>query len=319
MDIFSIIKNRINQSLEMLGKNYYPSIIQIGITNRCNLQCIICSRKFTDRDMSFKEFKYVIDQFSEIKKISIVGQGENFLNKDFFNMLEYAKLKGNFVEFYDNFCLLNDKIIDKLINIKPDIVWASLDGATKETYELIRVGSNFEIVLNNIKSLIELKEIKKINYPKINFNYVVNKYNFKEILKFIELIGSIKKNEEVLISFVNTMSIHIDLRNIYSDDNQQKIILQANQRAKEIGVLLEWRNFPRIKMSIQNCEMWTRPCIMPNGDFFPCCVINGQAPFGNVFQENFKELWNKNNYKNFRKNIAIGKVPLFCKKCEILL
>jgi len=268
--------------------------------------------------MSFEEFKYIIDQFSKIKKISIVGQGENLLNNDFFSMLEYAKSKGNFVEFYDNFCLLDDRAANKLISIKPDIVWVSLDGATKETYELIRIGSNFESVLNNIKNLIKIKEAKGADYPKINFNYVVNKYNFREILKFIELIRSIKRNEEILISFTNVMSIHADLRDIYSDDDQQKIFLQTNELAKKRGILLEWRNFPRIKMGIQGCEMWNRPCVMVNGDFFPCCVINGQAPFGNVFKENFKKLWDKADYKNFRKNILAGKTPSFCKKCEFL-
>ena len=66
--------------------------MEIEVTTRCNLKCIICEHTYWDepnRDMSFEQFKGIVDQFPKLKWIGLTGIGESFINKDFMKMLRY--------------------------------------------------------------------------------------------------------------------------------------------------------------------------------------------------------------------------------------
>ncbi|MCK5628450.1 radical SAM protein, partial [Candidatus Bathyarchaeota archaeon] len=145
----------------------YPSYIEIEVTTKCNLKCIMCEHTYwneTDRDMSFEDFKGIIDQFPRLKWIGLTGIGESFLNKDFIKMLRYVKAKNIIVELYDTFYFVDGNVAEELIDLQVDNIFASIDAATKETYEKIRVGSNFERVINNVTNIFQLKKKKKVSY-----------------------------------------------------------------------------------------------------------------------------------------------------------
>lgn len=65
------------------------------------------------------------------------------------------------IKFFTNGNLLNDKRLEELKNISIQtgvnyIFSYSVDAVTKETYEKIRIGGNFNKVLQNIKKTISL-------------------------------------------------------------------------------------------------------------------------------------------------------------------
>ena len=104
-----------------VAKNY-PYIIQIEPTNKCNLNCIMCIRKEVVKkltgipiDMSFENFKTILDKIPSAMLIQIQGQGEPFLNPDIFRMIKYAKTKGTCVYTTSNATLLNKVICKKII------------------------------------------------------------------------------------------------------------------------------------------------------------------------------------------------------------
>jgi hypothetical protein len=68
-----------------------------------------------------------------------------------------------------------------------------MDGATKETYEYIKKGCNFENVLNNIKLLINYKRKNRTPFPHLQFRYIMIKENVSEIPLFLDLLNSIAK------------------------------------------------------------------------------------------------------------------------------
>ncbi len=70
-------------------------------------------------------------------------------------------------------------------------MFISIDGATKETYEKIRVGSDFNRVVANIKRFIELKRQRKTYFPETILHFVLNKINQHEALYFVEFVKSL--------------------------------------------------------------------------------------------------------------------------------
>ena len=133
-------------------------------TNTCNLRCTFCF--VTDgmtRDggfMDFNIFKKIIDDCTDLEHLCLHNWGEPLLHKDIFRMIEYAKNKGvNYVVMNTNGTLLTDKMINRIVNSKLDIIRFSIDGSA-ETFKRVR-GVELENIEKNIKKLKIIKEKKK--------------------------------------------------------------------------------------------------------------------------------------------------------------
>ncbi len=305
----------------------YPSYIEIEVTTRCNLKCIICERTYWDepnRDMSFEEFKSIVDQFPKLRWMGLTGIGESFINKDFMKMLRYVKSRNVFVELYDTFYFIDEKTAKDLIDMGVDKIFISLDAATKETYETIRIGSNFERVINNVKNLHRIKRETGTVFPEVAYHYIVNKYNLREIPQYIDLVHSITQGSAI-IQFTRLLHEYKEVKDLFVEIPDD-VIKSAEKKAKDLGIHLVWNlDVPQNKPPINECIEWTMPFIFVTGHVIPCCSGNeaGHRDFqkdtalGNVFEQNFKEIWNGKNYKNLRKMLLNGKTPLQCKNCCI--
>ena len=307
----------------------YPSYIEIEVTTRCNLECIICEHTYwkeKNRDISFKEFKNIVDQFPKLKWIGLTGIGESFLNKDFLKMLRYVKEKNIFVELYENFYLIDENIARELVEMEIDKILVSFDAATKETYEKIRVNSNFERVIKNVKNLLRLKKEKRAYFPEIAFHFIINKLNISEISQYIDLVHSITQGEKTTIQFTRMLHKFSEINNLFTEV-PENIIQDTERKAKEIkNIEITWNtDVPRFKPSLDKCTKWTMPFIFVTGHVIPCCVGNEanrrdfqkETALGNVFEQNFKEIWYGEKYEILRKMLRQGKVPLACKNCSV--
>ena len=177
--------------------NYYfldkfpplPSVIRIEVTNGCDLKCIICDRKAMKRKiglMDFDLFKKIADNAIKCK-IPVIGLnrfGEPLLNQNIVDMIRYCKKNGApYVELTTNGTKLSKELSAKLIKSGLDSIAISMDGFTKETYEAIRIGANFNDVKKNVRDLLELK-ISTSSKIKIQLNYVVCNANKQEVRQF---------------------------------------------------------------------------------------------------------------------------------------
>ena len=69
-----------------------------------------------------------------------------------------------------------------------DYLAISVDASTKETYNKIRLGSNWNQLQKNLKFISELKATKQIRDVWLSF--VVQKDNYKEIVDFMKMAES---------------------------------------------------------------------------------------------------------------------------------
>jgi len=133
-------------------------------TNTCNLRCTFCfvTEGMTREGgfMDFDLFKKIIDDSPDLEHLCMHNWGEPLLHKDIFKMIEYAKNKGvNYVVMNTNGTLLTDKMIDKVVNSKLDIIRFSIDGSA-ETFMRVR-GVELKKIEQNINKLKNVKEIRR--------------------------------------------------------------------------------------------------------------------------------------------------------------
>ncbi|MFC1511047.1 radical SAM/SPASM domain-containing protein [Candidatus Margulisiibacteriota bacterium] len=303
----------------------YPSYIEIEVTTRCNLKCRMCEHTYwhePNRDMSFAQFKSIVDQFPDLKWIGLTGIGESFLNKDFMSMLRYVKQKGVFVELYDPFYFINDNQALELIELGVDKIFISLDAATKEVYEANRVGSSFEKVTNNLRNFIRLKRQSKSYFPELAFHFIINKLNIREMNQYIELVHSLV-GRGGRINFTRMLHSFPEIADLFVEV-PQTVIEAAEKKGRELGIGIVWNeDVPEQKPPLKKCSEWCMPFIFVTGHVIPCCAGNeaNQRDFqkktalGNVFEKSFKDIWYSREYNNLRSSLGQNKVPAACVNC----
>lgn len=305
-----------------------PSEIQIEPTIRCNLNCIMCdyrARRRQARDMSLETFKRIVDQFPELKKVHLHGIGESLLNKNFFAMVNYLKEKGGYVCFNDNMTLVNESVAEDIITLNIDELRVSLDADNAASYEQIRKKDMFNIVLNNIRTLVEAKKRLKSKYPVLKIVIVALKNNLKEIPGIVSLAFKLGINEIVVQNMQSWGRFEVKKNEepryslLFEDLKKIKIFFnKAKERAKSRGIKITLPLFENSKLT---CTWpWTSCFITTEGFLTPCCNCPDPNLFnlGNLLENNIKSIWNGDKYAKFREQFKSSKPPKICEKCIIL-
>lgn len=101
-------------SLDELGfeNPYYPALLQLGLTYRCNLKCPHCYALFhrTRREFTEDEVYGLIDDAYDLGTTKVVySHGENLIRKDFHRIAAYIAKKGMYQTLMSNGFYLMDR------------------------------------------------------------------------------------------------------------------------------------------------------------------------------------------------------------------
>ena len=292
-----------------------PSFIQIEPTTKCNLRCKICLRTHTcpdgSHDMSMDVFKLIIDQSVSLHLvkpvIKLIGLGEPLLNPHIASMVEYAKRKGLRVEIVSNFTTVNPKILAKFVEAQLDSLCVSLDAASPEIFERIRVGAKFDEVIGNVKSFLKIRKDMNSVKPRVFFNSTINEDNVKEIPAIVELAKSVGVDG---VNFANQI--------VSNKEGYEHPLFTTLSFEKSHGKTEVWTHG-----KVNNCPAMRRCYITSDGKVMPCnflmeLISREEYPrfqFGDITQSSFRSIWFSKRYRQFRVGKALGFHPYFCSSC----
>ena len=303
--------------------------LHLDITSRCNLRCKMCEWRYkVDRkDMSYEIYKKAIDDGLKLglRKIVIAATGEGLVHRDFPKMIAYAHDRGLKIELVTNLSLMSDKILNAILKVDSLIV--SFDGATKETYEKIRIGAKFEKTIANLKTIVENKK-KEMS---ISINYVIQKDNFKEVDGIVDLMKHFGVNHISYKFTHDTIGNNIPLKlnleelkecmerlqrvfkkqiecNMTSDMNIDKCYLK-NYKNLYSGLYKPWIH------DIPCYNLWLGTFVDPDGLVFPCCdFYKEEDALGDLRTQSMAEIWNSRKFNDVRKRFK-GRKPKVCEGC----
>lgn len=311
----------------------HPWCIEVEVTTKCDKKCIICEHTYWSEksmDLSFDDFKRIVDQFPKLIWFNPTGEGSAFLNKDFPKMLRYLKSKSIFIFMNDHFEMLNQDLIREIMETGVDRIEVSMDGATKETYEKIKSGCDFNKVIDNLRTLFRLKREMNWPIPEICFHYIITTLNVHEMPQFVELIHSLGDGNSLgpgsyinfsgLLKFEEIMDLVAEV--------PTEIMKTVEKKAKELNIGVMWTHHSHIeKPSITKCVAWSEPYVMMGGYIVSCCgvLMSNRRPFlrehcfGNLLQKSFKDIWCSESYRKFREMVPKpeGEIPTLCKGCRV--
>ncbi len=112
------MRNHLFNRSRVLSRNAkYPTYAFITIESICNSRCNYCDMWQTKKgdQPTTDEWKQIIDDIRALGVVSLTfSGGEPFLNKDLFELAEYAKSKGLLTMVVTNLSLFKDEWIEKI-------------------------------------------------------------------------------------------------------------------------------------------------------------------------------------------------------------
>ena len=311
-------------SRQFLSVPVSPRSIQIECTTRCNLKCTMCEISYwTEKggDLEVVNLQSMIEHLPKLKRVDLTGIGEALMNRGFFNSLKILKSRGLYVTLNDNFTLMTEDAARRIVELGIDQIFLSLDGATKETYEQIRVGANFDKVVSNARRLIQIKREMRKKRPEVKINTVVCSTNYRELPDIVELAHNLGIG---MVQFVNVITFE-DTANLDTADVHHEIRARFHEaigRARQLGLLVKIELFD--KLPVERCDFpWKRNFVTYDGHLHPCCYTtqtgdrkaHNRRSFGNLLQHSFDVLWKTEEYSIFRQKMQQGILPHQCQHC----
>jgi radical SAM protein with 4Fe4S-binding SPASM domain len=284
----------------------YPKNLMVEVTNACNLKCIMCDNRKMKRKrgfMSLETYNLVLKNAKEIgiEMVGLYTTGESLLHPQIFDFIKMAKDMGfKYVYLTTNGIPLNAEKIKKIIESGLDSIKFSIDAATKETYEKLRVGGDFDLLHKNIKMLREIRDREKSKL-KIYSSFVLTNENYQELKLFKEFWKGLV--DEVIIYPVSNQASH-------QIDEFNKLVPEKIKRIIK-------------KKKVKYCNrLWNRIIVLYDGKFTICPEdFEGELVYGDIHKESMKEAWNNEKMKKFRMMFKTGNFDQSqrCKTCNTYL
>jgi MoaA/NifB/PqqE/SkfB family radical SAM enzyme len=167
-----------------------PLYIAWQVTNECNLACLHCieesgpGKAFPD-ELSDEQVFAVLEQALdlEIPYISFSG-GEPMIHPRFFDMVEYVCGRNGQLKIETNGHYLEPENCARLKDLGVKAVQVSLDGATRETFNRMRVRGDFD------RTVAGLRNLRAAGVP-IEINFSPTRFNAHEIGAAVDLAAEL--------------------------------------------------------------------------------------------------------------------------------
>jgi radical SAM protein with 4Fe4S-binding SPASM domain len=307
----AMAKYRATAAKTMRLKKDYPCRLNLSLSAVCQAHCIFCptsrGTKIEPKFMNFELAKKIVDEansegFGEMFKFS--ENGEALLNKEFNSIFSYFRsmLPRSPAILVTNAELLDEEKSRFLLEHNLGGIVVNIDGATKETYEFVKKGLDFDKVKTNV-------------------------------LQFIHLRKDLASAASICIQILSARNYYKNAKRPYKnliDDTSEVIkfwrpLLGKNDSLRVIAEPWLWaeggneklRGRPHICKLFE--RVWEECYIAASGDVYICCLdYNADVVFGNVKHQSIREIWNgkrRAEILQYLKDSQFAKIGPPCVNC----
>jgi radical SAM protein with 4Fe4S-binding SPASM domain len=281
-------------------------------------------------------FRRLLDEVPTLRRLTLQGLGEPLLSPYLLDMIAAASARGVTVGFNSNATLLRRRVADELVAAGLDWLHVSLDGSRAQSFEAIRDGADFAVVLANLAGLVAAKRAAGGDRPWIRVVFVAMRRNVAELPELVALLGRIGVAE------IRVQNLSHDFADTAPDGAYQEIrdytaaealwtgsdlagaaraFARAQAIAVEHGVTLRLpRLAPVPARPGGRCTWpWDAAYVTSAGIVQPCCMVMGddRVALGDLNQAPFPQIWAGAAYQDFRTRLAGTEPPDVCRGCSL--
>jgi MoaA/NifB/PqqE/SkfB family radical SAM enzyme len=231
---------------------------------------------------------------------------------------------------------MNDRVIEAVLENHVTLVAVSVDGATKKTFESIRRGADFDLLLQNVRTLTRRRAETGCSLPRVRFGVVMLRQNIEELPDIVTLAWRLGVEELNFFHAVVYEGLDMEEQSLAGYKELSNHYLErARSRALELGLTIVHNPNPfrldraafaaaKSKAALQQTVPYCRfpffhVSVSAAGQVMPCPFSHGEAAYGVVGPEtSFEGIWLGPAFSELRRRILTNEPPDMCQRCSFL-
>lgn len=282
----------------------FPFLVDIELTNACNMRCIFCVQQTMKRPKGMMEwdvFRKVIDECGTHRTpVRFIRLGEPFLHKDILKFGQYVKSKDLPLHITNNGLAITEEHMRQLIDTGVDSLIFSFQGATKEQYAIMRNTDRYDELKQNVLRLIELRGGNP--KPFIHISSTMTDESPAEVRAFVDYWG--QRVDSVGIGKTN-------LSRLLLEDVKSTAVVQQLEKLQE---------HETISKEYRRCgEVYQKLSVDWDGKITCCCSdYDNLMTLGDIRRDNLADIWkHSEELKLYRAMLdkRMHKSMILCSTC----
>jgi len=281
-----------------------PKLVgEIEINDSCNIDCVMCKTSMAKRKKGLMEidlFEHTIAKLAGagMKNVTLHTIGDPLANRNLAKYLAILRKYGMTVSDLSSNCQLLERHLDTLFEYR-DVIYTfrpSIDAASKEVYERIRVGGKWETLHAALRLFAERNAKAPLPFP-VSVNNIISQDNIHEIAFIPGVFSYLAPPVNFRYAFINSLA---PVNDYFFGKNCFDSYMQ---------------NAP--------CHtIWNSVYVLKDGSLTTCCRdYNGDLVFGDVLKDDLKEAYNNPTMRRIRRAHLDGNtqaMPDLCRDCFIV-
>jgi len=308
--------------------------VYLELTNKCNLNCVMCYRKAWHEDLKDMPKEYLIKCIQEIKENPLVeevvlgGIGEPTFSEAIESTIEALRHKN--ITITTNGTLMTESLLAAMIRDVNKLV-ISVDGIGVTFYAIRHYP--LDDILANISRINALKKEMKSSTPIIVFQMVLSLNNYQQINEVIDLAHNYEVDEVILSNLIPSAieDNELSMVKMYEKEPLATQLKLANKHALGKRIVL---HLPEIHLKTErHCRFIEEETMMitVDGAIAPCYrfahdgaeVVFGRLKeikahsFGHIATQTLEQIWNNKEYVAYRNMVLNNHYPS-CMDCDLV-
>jgi len=236
--------------------------------------------------MDFHLFKKIIRQIKgHVGFVWLHNFGEPLFHSQLEEFINHCAENNIRPGLSTNATILDEEKARMILDSRLDHILLCIDGSTKERYQRIRKGGDFEETRNNITQFLQLKQ--KINKTKL--------FAEVQMIRMEETEGEINLFKKQWKGLADNVLIKD-----FCAWASQADVVTAMKKQLDFTYLHRKKRYPCM-------AFWRDGVILWNGDFVPCCKdFDSKLVLGNINQDSLEDIWNSEKIRIMRKKQSEG-------------
>lgn len=337
-----------------------PVTVYFSINSVCNLKCKMCDVGTQNEDanfyknlrldgsrdqLSFDEFKGLIDQVKHFKPMIGITSTEPLLYREIVPCIEYCRQNGMEMLITTGGFLL-PKYAKDFVRVGLKRLFVSLDGPPAVHNQIRGVKDSFERATEGIRMISQAKKESGAAEPQVFLNYTISNHNYQCLEAFMESVADleIERVNFTMMNFV-TQDVADEHNRLYGAEYPATVnCLGGGTDPAAVDIDVLWGQLQAVKAKygdkvavLPDVDRKTldvyfkQPAAALNGNrcmvsyFIAQIIANGDViPYtrcynvtlGNIRNEPFEKIWNGPKMRKFRKDLRKhGHLPA-CVRCD---
>lgn len=317
----------------LFGARRLLDCLQVEVSTRCPGRCRYCPHtvmheQWQGRDMDMETFARLWPLLRRSGRVHLQGWGEPLLNPAFFEMAALALKAGSSVSTTTCGLIMNEHLAVQIVESGLDIIALSLAGTSAAT-NASRQGVEFERVCEAISLLQAVRRARQGVHLEIHLAYLMLASNMDAVRGLPALMKRLGVHAAVISTLDYVPSVALEPESFGLEEPERlaaaaSILRETASEIQRLGMECHW-SLPDPSAPGRSCrENIARSLfVAADGSISPCVYLNLPAGgadadrriFGNVLTRDPLMIWESEEFRGFREQLAGGMPDRCCLTC----